>query len=50
VSIFDPQIAASVPPEILAAAYEVERWFALRNIKSWKLGNLQSRSDDDEHD
>lgn len=33
------------PPEIIAAAEAVGRWFAERNIKSWELGPCASRDE-----
>lgn len=32
-----------VPPDILAAAETLHRFFAERGIEDWKLGNVQSR-------
>ncbi len=32
------------PPELIAAAFEIGRWFEERNIKDWALGPCASRA------
>lgn len=44
-TILDPSILYSIPPEVWQAERTLSRWFAENNITDWKLGHCQARVD-----
>lgn len=42
-SVYEPNLAASLPPEVLAAAKLVSDYFAEQNVRGWRLYNCADR-------